>query len=321
MIVLDREVGGLAGGTRQVIALFGVGLIGTSILRAMEGVGRVRGYSRPFTWGRTGRRSAESESIVETVRDLAGGSGQSCEIGQFDVVWCAGKGGFASTDEELASELEAFEAVVGLSTRLYEGMRDAKAAFHLVSSAGGLFEGQRWIGETTAPAPLRAYGRAKLSEEEMLGRLPGYVRRVVYRASSVYGYTVHGRVGLIPTLIQNGMNNRTTRIFGGTDTVRDYVFGDDVGDFVAGEVIAAGRGSRTIILASGKPTSMTEVIQRVEFRLGRRLYVQFEPNPSNARPNSVRPSALPWGWHPTPLEVGIARTAGRIQDAFLYAVG
>lgn len=320
-MVLDREGGGSAGGTRQVIVLFGVGLIGGSVLRAIEGLGPVRRYRWPFSWGRTSRRRVESEAVLDGVWRLAGGGGGSSRINRLDVVWCAGKGGFASNEEQLAPELEAFEEVLALSGRLYEGLRGVEGSFHLVSSAGGLFEGQRWVQETTRPLPLRAYARAKLSEEERLGALPGDVRRVVYRASSVYGYRSEGRTGLIATLIQNGIQNRTTRIFGNTDTVRDYVFADDVGRFVADKVVLGGGWSRTLLLASGKPSSMTEVLRRVECTVGRRLYVQFEPNPSNARPNSVRPSALPRGWHPTPLEVGIARTGARIENAFLKDQG
>ena len=44
--------------------------------------------------------------------------------------------------------------------------------FFLVSSAGGLFEGQRNVGDRSQPSPMRPYGFLKLRQEKLLQDAP-----------------------------------------------------------------------------------------------------------------------------------------------------
>lgn len=318
MILLDRPLGHADDHASHIIALFGMGLIGASIVAWIEGASPAQRRTLPFSWGPSAVRGGEMETIMNAIARCGSGNYGDGRIARLDVIWCAGKGGFASKDEELAHELEAFEDVLALSGRLYGWVPGgAKKVFHLFSSAGGLFEGQRYVDSASRPAPLRPYGQYKLYQEQYLTSLPASVHRLVYRPTSVYGYTSDGRAGLIVALIQNAITNHTTRIFGDPDTVRDYVLVDDIGRFVGNQVLGGDGRSRTLILASGKPTSMAEVINLVQSVLRRQLYIQFDPARSNARHNSVRPSGLPGGWHPTHMQIGVTRTARLIDNAFL----
>ncbi len=164
--------------------------------------------------------------------------------------------------------------------------------------------------------PARAYGVAKLQQERLAAGLPDAIRRMVYRPSSVYGYRSGGRVGLISALLRSALENRAARILGLLDTLRDYVYNEDIGRFVVDRILLP-RNPETCVLASGKPTSIYEAIQLIESVTQTRLYLQFDPAPRNALPMSFRPSALPRDWRVTPIETGIRRTMQLLRESIL----
>src|SRR5262249_7810010 len=144
--------------------------------------------------------------------------------------------------------------------------------FHLLSSAGGLFEGQRFVDTSAKPAPRRPYGEAKLAQEERTAKLRPEVATSIYRPSSVYGFSgAGGRAGLVNTLIENTRKHCPSHIFGDSDTVRDYVLASDIGNFIAGRMSLPIERSRTFLLASGKPSSTQEILKISEKVMGRPL--------------------------------------------------
>jgi UDP-glucose 4-epimerase len=267
----------------------------------------------PFDWQLAENRTAQADAIHSAVRDLV--RADQGEVPLIDVIWSAGTAGFASSEAEAGLELRAFADVLDLSRRLHD--LAASSQFHLLSSAGGLFEGQRHVDASSTPAPLRPYGFAKLEQEAAVRRLPAGMATLIYRPSSVYGY-VGGRArkGLVAVLVLNAIRYGTTSLFGGPDTVRDYVFADDIGGFIADRVLGACRTGDTIFLASGKPTSTSELVAIVQNAMQRQLYVRFDPSRWNALSNSIRPSSLPLDWRPTPLVTGVFKTATRIIVAY-----
>ena len=150
--------------------------------------------------------------------------------------------------------------------------------------------------------------------------MPSAIARTIYRPSSVYGYTPTGRAGLISTLIANQLQGRVSRILGQMTTLRDYVLADDIGQFITRRVHDPKAPSGdTACLALCRPAAISEVIHLVERALGRRLMLEIDARPSNARHMSFLPSASPADWSPTPLPVGIARTTTAAQRALLGA--
>jgi nucleoside-diphosphate-sugar epimerase len=297
----------LRGGDRlQVVLLFGLGLIGAAILRAIE-VRRSSDLSTaPFSWHDSGRQAAEGRALLLAVESILTTNKSEWWLGaDVHTVWSAGRAGFASAAAELDEEFESFRNVVEVSSNLADAWPQASHAFHLVSSAGGLFEGQVAVCAADQPRPRRSYGELKLRQERFLSDHSTF-RAFVYRPSSVYGVAGAGaRAGLIPTLLRNALNGAVSSIYGEPTTLRDYVFADDVGRFIAERIISTGPTTGSYILASGKPTTVLEVCRSVEAVLDRSLYVAYHSATHNAAHTTFRPSALPDDWRPMDIYTGI----------------
>ena len=336
-------------------ALFGLGLIGGAIHDALAHGGTRTGDRTdhrngdrngdeswsggwtttplPFSWTDAEARAAQTQAIARQIETLA--------PSRCDLIWAAGAAGFSASTPALAAEARTFEAFCALARSLGDSLPGTRLRVHLLSSAGGLFEGQTHVGRTTRPAPRRPYGTAKLALEaaalalaqsdagavtqlagtQLLGTQPTEVQ--IYRPSSVYGFRPGGRMGLVPALIRGVLTHRPVHIFGATDTIRDYVLAEDIGRFIAERVAAPGGdgGSppppSTHLLASGRPTAMTEMFALVGQIMGRSPYLQLDPAPANAQPMSFLPSALPPGWRPTALETGVRQIARAVSAAQL----
>ncbi|WP_347268290.1 NAD-dependent epimerase/dehydratase family protein [Paracoccus sp. (in: a-proteobacteria)] len=280
-----------------VILLFGLGLIGGAVDRALRlRFQAVAQQTMAYDWHDPARRRDQRAAIRAALPDA----------GRIALVWAGGSSGFASSLPEMRQETALLAELLHMAQAL---RRDRRVDVHMLSSAGGLFEGQTHCGRDSRPAPLRPYGQGKLMQEELLRRAVGLDRRHVYRPSSVYGITRSKRVGLVAALIANALQGRMTRIFGNPNTLRDYVLADDIGQFMARRIMDPDPGPDTgpLLLASGRPASVFEVIERIHERLDRPLMLQFDPHPSNSQDMSFLPSALPTDWRATALGSGIAR--------------
>lgn len=319
MIIFQRPVIGLGQRSRHVVAMFGMGLVGRAIATSLLRLSDWTSQEFAFSWNDPSQRMADGKQIeqflIGTTPPPAGYD--VYRVGRLDIVWAAGRAGFASSQAEVEQELEAFQDVLKLSERLCQQAPTAQHAFHLFSSAGGLFEGQRQVTRETTPAPQRPYGTLKLEQEKHLAATPQEVAKLIYRPSSVYGYSGTGlRVGLVSALVQNGIRHRVSRIFGEPHTIRDYVLASDIGTFLAKHLTGPPSNSQIFLLASGKPSSMFEMLHKIEQAVGRKLYCQFDSQPSNASHISFCKSALPVSWHPTGLDTGIRQTALQLRGAF-----
>lgn len=220
------------------------------------------------------------------------------------VVWAAGSTGFAAGEEEAAGELAAFTDVVDFVERAPVSDGASPTTFHLISSAGGLFEGSAMQSLTDMPSPLRPYGHLKLAQEQYAAhRLPADTV-FVYRPSSVYTGAAEGRrPGLIGALIRDGLAHRSTTIVGALGTLRDYVLADDVAAYVADSVLdAASPGVH--MLVAGRPASILQVITAVESAIRRRLYIRIAGS-WNARNITFSPDVRAEGFATAPLQVGV----------------
>ena len=292
------RVGGQAG---PYVLLFGLGLIGGAVDRALRLRFQAEGRDFPYDWHDAGLRQAQRADIGAALPNA----------GRLSLVWTGGQSGFGSTDADMAQETAIVAELIAMAQTLRQAGRPVD--FHMMSSAGGLFESQTHCSEHSIPRPLRPYGTGKLMQEQALAQAAGLDRRHVYRPSSVYGVTRSKRVGLVTALISNAMQGKTTRIFGNPNTLRDYVLADDIGHYLARRIVDPEPapdhppGAMTFLLASGRSASVFEVIERIRERIERPLLLQFDPHPSNVRDMSFLPSALPADWQPTPLASGISR--------------
>lgn len=300
-----------ASGERHVIVVFGAGLVGGAIAGAVCRREDAAARVLPLSWSSAAQRRGELAGLLDLLED------PGMPTARIDLVWAAGRAGFGASGAELALETEALDDILAWSRTLKASAARSRLTIHMISSAGGLFEGQRLVDAASVPRPLRPYGEAKLAQEKSLEALRAQTTAHIYRPSSVYGFGVRGaRAGLLNTLVENSRLGRTTRIFGGLDTLRDYVLSTDIGTFIARKIFMPEESSRTFLLATGKPTSIFEMIRLVREVIGQPLKIKLDVQPSHAGHISFRPGGLPSGWRPTDLETGIRIVTRSLSQRF-----
>lgn len=278
----------------QLIALFGIGLIGGEIAASLERAG-ARGVDEVrMGWGDEPVFSAALAHIAGSILrfiDARNLGVAPC----VSIVWSAGNTGFSAGLEVAEAEWLRFKSVLEMCEEVASLRPAANLRFFHFSSAGGVFEGQTHVSSESLPNPLRAYGELKLRQETFLQASGCFREKHVYRPSSVYGYSPKGRRGLIAALIANGVKGRVTQIFGSANTLRDYIPAWQIGRFISSEILGsrpeAKRGP--LLLASGKPSSIYEIIRTVESIIGRKIYTIFDLSQTNALDNTYCHSLIP----------------------------
>lgn len=228
------------------------------------------------------------------------------------VFHCAGRAGFAASEAQCAAELEHFTRVLRWAERL---ARDAALEFHFASSAGGLHEGQLRVGEATAAAPRRPYGRLKLAQEQALhaAALP---RRFVYRISSVYGWPGAGRrSGLVATMVLNALRRRSTLITAYASTLRDYVETRDVGRFMVSGAAPLTRGLHDGVtyLVHGLPLSVGALQVLIERCLFQPVRVHYATGKDNFESMTFSPTLRPARWASSSVEANVPAIVHAVQ--------
>lgn len=292
------------------VLLFGAGLIGKAIAGHIRARGDYRCHVFPSDWSQPGVPSGHLEAMHLVPRS-------GTPSGPIDVIWSAGGTGFAV--DESGAEAERTSFFAHLEALREFGSRHQRAIrFSLVSSAGGLFEGQRLIRPDSEPAPRRPYGFLKLDMEMALHRA-GFARMLIVRPTSVFGYIRPGqRRGLITALIENGIRRRQSEIFGTVSTLRDYIFVDDIAAFISRRLFggAPAPASETVLLASGKPSSIGEIIHLVEAELRTRIQLHCSLAPSNTAHITYQQSRFPDGHTPTSLPTAVRLISRDYRSSF-----
>ncbi len=169
-------------GPETLVAQFGIGLLGSSILRALRVRGQLSEERLPLGWDLCSEQGgAELAAIGTRLEELLDQSSAR----ELSVVWSAGRAGFSATPAETEAELASYQAALDWAAALGERV-GRPTSFHLLSSAGGLFEGSGLVTSQSAPAPQRPYGELKLRQEQALGERSLLAR--IYRPTTVYCY-------------------------------------------------------------------------------------------------------------------------------------
>jgi UDP-glucose 4-epimerase len=224
--------------------------------------------------------------------------------------------------ESVADPGRYWRVNVGGSLNLVEAMLAAGCRDIVFSSTCAVYgepDGVT-VDEDTPQAPLNAYGATKRAIEDMLrdfGRAHA-VNAVVFRYFNVAGADPEGEVGechrpethLVPLMLDAVAGRRPALTLHGTDyptpdgtAIRDYVHVADLADaHVAGlRWLAAGRGSRTFCLGTGRGFSVREVIDAARAVTNREVPVVAGPRrPGDAVrlvSGSVR-AGRELGWQP-----------------------
>ena len=295
------------------VLLFGAGMIGSAISTVLQDSASLSPSVLDLDWNRVDLFSGQLAAIEDRVSVLlAQNSTSSDRSGGLQCVWSAGRAGFSSSESEVARERGQFQEVLQCIERLAIRHPHVPVTMALMSSAGGLFEGQRGVGIDSVPDPIRSYSRLKLQQEEWLLNSPAPLTRKIYRLTSVYGYIrSRQRRGLISTLIANGLCQRPSQITGYATTLRDYVWIEDVADYISRTLLEeeSAHSNSVSIMASGKPSSILEIQQIVERTIGRPLSLRFTPDVTNGETMSFDAGVLPRNWHPSELSTNIRKIA------------
>jgi UDP-glucose 4-epimerase len=232
----------------------------------------------------------------------------------------------AQIDVRKSIEDPAFDAAinVGGTANVLDAARAADSGRVVFVSTGGAIygegEGQQLpLDESTAIAPMSAYGQSKYAAEGYLAlyeRLYG-ISGIALRLGNVYGPRQDplGEAGVIAIFCGKLRSGERPKIFGDGSQTRDYLY---VGDVVAAALAAAESAvTGPVNLGTGREASVLELAETLG-RLGGAE--SFEPEFAPPRAGEVQRIALDasraereLGWRPeTSLEDGLRLTLDSI---------
>jgi UDP-glucose 4-epimerase len=168
--------------------------------------------------------------------------------------------------------------------------------------------------------PIYSYGIAKQCAEEYIGYY-GAMRGLDYhiaRYGNVYGprQPIYGEVGVIAIFTQKLLKGTPLTVFGDGQHLRDFLYIHDAVDATVGLLDLP--GSETFNLASGKATSVNEVVKAFEATSARPLEILSAPERANELGKfyaDISKLCAALNWRPkTDLNSGIEATLEFYRD-------
>jgi nucleoside-diphosphate-sugar epimerase len=283
--------------------MFGIGLIGTAIRDSLFDLEFESVAIIDFDWQDAEKRTSAFASIASVCVE------HTQHGGYLSFVWSAGRAGFHTSEEDALAESASFVDTIDFVLKLRETIDSVKVKIHFISSAGGLFEGQRVVTENSIPDPVRPYGKLKLAQEQLLEKAFGPYEFAIYRPSSVYGPMLpKTQQGLINNLIINSRIGRVTVLDAHIMALRDYVYAGDIGTFIAKQIKSGGGIEDTgpiHFLVSSRCTSIFEVVHKIERILKIIIRLRYDESYGNASNITFSDGVLPTDWSPAALDVGV----------------
>jgi UDP-glucose 4-epimerase len=295
------------------ILLIGCGFIGSNIVETLAG------RSCP---PRVLTRSQPLAAIARLIpgRELLLGDAQDAELlkraldGVDHLIFSAG--GLLPAASEENPELDA-ELTLGPVQTVLDALGSRPSVSLTYLSSGGTVYGEPQrvpVDEDAPTAAVGAYGRLHLACEEAVlahSARQGTAARIL-RCSSVYGRHQHpdrGQ-GALVTFLNRIETGRQVELFGGGESVRDYVYATDVAEAVVRLLDTEG-GPAVLNVGSGEGTSLIELLQLAEHQAGKHAdVVQYPPRGfevSRIVLDIARLQSLT-GFQPTPLPQGVELT-------------
>ncbi|HUZ87415.1 MAG TPA: NAD-dependent epimerase/dehydratase family protein [Candidatus Baltobacterales bacterium] len=248
---------------------------------------------------------------VETLAADCGSAEVASAIEEFRpdaVLHLASKGGVQKAARDPGAHVKASLAS---TVALFDAAVKAGARRVVTASSGGTIYGDAAslpARETSAPAPLSAYGAAKRAEEVYLatfGRRFG-IGTVALRYGNVYGPRQDGtgEAGVVAITCNRLLNGDPPRVFGDGDQTRDFTY---VGDVASANVAALfGTRSGEVNVGTSRETRINEIVKRLIDESAQEATTEFMP----AREFEVRRVCLDvkraqawFGWAPR-VQVG-----------------
>lgn len=296
-------------GTRPpAVAVLGArGFIGRAISAALE----MHGVA-------TVRRGSQTPAVLDGVLDP--------EVAEAaTVVVVTGRSSPAQAEREpatAATELAEGRELFDLLSRRAD---PARQRVLLASSGGAVYDTQYAppFDERSPTAPASAYARLKLDiEEAFLAGASERSERSVLRLSNVYGpgQRLGTGQGVVGYWFRALLDEEPIRLFGDPETIRDYVYVDDVAEAFVAAHHSAGPLPPVLNVGSGEPTSLRALVH-VLLRAAQRPHHPVETTedrPFDRRHTWLDVSAAhrTLGWQPTTtLQDGLTATWERALAA------
>ena len=142
-----------------LVVIFGTGLLGSAMKTALQRNVFYRVRNHPMDW----RDRASIKLALKRVSEVNASSATRVEI-----IWTAGKAGFSANRDQVRDEMQTYRYAVATLGQMME-RRKLPVGFSLTSSAGGLFEGQRYVDTHNHAAPQRPYQVFRTKKVPILG--------------------------------------------------------------------------------------------------------------------------------------------------------
>jgi len=238
--------------------LLGAGQIGRSVAAALA----QPPSTAPVPWNRpVAARAAVGAAVARFVDEDDGQPWALC--------WSAGKGVVGTPKAEFDVELGHLEAALD-AVATAPGRVRARGRLALASSAGGIHAeaGAGTVTEASSPTPVSEYGRHKLRAEQVVSEFAAVtgVPCLLGRVSNVYGpdQDLRKAQGFISHLCRAMLRRDGFVLQVPPDTIRDFVYGADVGRRMAVWLEGDQREEAGVavikLLVSGRSTTLHEVI-------------------------------------------------------------
>jgi len=157
-----------------------------------------------------------------------------------------------------------------------------------LSSGGTVYgNGAKSHKETDALSPKSSYGVIKATLESYI-QICG-LRQTILRPSNIYGRRNIGEnqmLGAVDIFLHRIMNEEPIRIWGDGNNVRDYLYVDDLLDFIALSLQDQVEGVYNV--GTGIGTSLNQIVRTIEEMSGKKANVEYLP----ARETDVRSNIL-----------------------------
>ena len=253
---------------KKVCIIVGLGLVGNAISKHLgfhaSAVKVIQHF--PTNW-------SDSSALIKIIISCL----ESVKCKNIEIIWSAGSAGFSASEQQMEDEYDFYSKIIIHLFELY----NQSIIVNLLSSAGGMYENSGYVGDILSISPSRPYAYGKLKQELLLIDL-GLPHRI-YRISTVYGLG-GGRVGLVLVLMQNAILNKPTVIHANQNTLRDYVYCDDVATTIVSDVLTENHLDENIkILASGKATSINMLLNLIKKISKKTIMVSYTADQTNSR--------------------------------------
>jgi len=261
----------------KVLITGGAGFVGTNlgVKLAEQGHELVLYDSLASTRGEVFEPNRKHELVVGDIRDERK---LAAAMSQVDAVIHLAAAG--SVVDSVADPVDNFQHnVVGTFTVL-NAARQSNIEKLVFASTGGAIIGDVTppVNESTYPAPISPYGASKLCCESYCRAFSkSYdVNVVSLRFANVIGpYSLHKK-GVLTNFIKAAIDGTPVTIFGDGNATRDYLFVEDLCEGIALGLGHSEPGFDYFHLASGRETSINEVVQLVNNASGAaQLEVQY----------------------------------------------